>query len=116
MSWVGFYTLPLVLAFGTISAQPVPEVGAGAGRARQVCTGPLPEPAGLLDREESIRAHGRLPTPCLMALVRDCGDAANEAILGVDEAITCSIRYEALLRHGFGGSFPQLLQWWRSRR
>lgn len=112
MSRVGFYTLPMVLAFGVAAAQPVP--GAGAGRARQVCSGPLPEPAGLLDREESIRAHGQLPAPCLKALVRDCDAAANSAILGSEDAITCSIRYEALLRHGFGGSFPQLMQWWRA--
>ncbi len=81
--------------------------------------GPCPPPPQLsswADREEVIRQHGELPASCLKALLRECTQASEQAMLDGDQAITCSIRYEALLRHGFGGNFDALLAWWRAER
>lgn len=94
----------------------LPLAPAVAGPAPKACREAPPEPSGWLHREESIRAHGRLPQPCLRALVRECSEAANQALLDGDQAAVCSIRYEALLRYGFGGNFQALLAWWRDSR
>ncbi len=67
-------------------------------------------------REAAIAAHAQVPPACLRALVRTCNEAAAEAFLDAGSAAVCSIRYEALLRHGFGGDFSALLAWWRQGR
>lgn len=72
--------------------------------------------SGWTGREEGIARHGQLPVACLQALVRECSEAAQETFLDGASAALCSIRYEALLRHGFGGDFEALLAWWRRRR
>lgn len=65
-------------------------------------------------REASIDWHGQLPEACLKSLVHECADAADSQFLDGGSAAVCSIRYEALLRHGFDGDFDSLLRWWRS--
>lgn len=65
------------------------------------------------DREASIRRHGHLPDACLKGMVRQCADAAENGLLDGDSAAICSVRYEALLRHGFRGDFEALLAWWQ---
>ncbi len=66
------------------------------------------------DREASIRLQEQLPDACLKRLVRQCDTDAEAGLMDAGNAAVCSVRYEALLRHGFRGDFPALLRWWRS--
>lgn len=68
------------------------------------------------NREASLQAHGRLPPACLQALVRQCLQASEARFLDGGSAALCSVRYEALLRHGFEGDFEALMAWWRRQR
>lgn len=60
-----------------------------------------------------------LSPPELAALKRNylaCDRAASQRLLGFDEATACSHVSEALLQHGFGGDFGELLAWWRGAK
>lgn len=45
-----------------------------------------------------------------------CEQAATERLLGIDDAASCSVIYEKLLKVGFGGDFKRLLAWWHAER
>ena len=66
------------------------------------------------DREASIRLQEQLPDACLKRLVRQCDADAEAGLMDAGSAAVCSVRYEALLRHGFRGDFRALLQWWQA--
>ena len=114
------FGLLVTCACRVAGAQPAPHSPGVAGApAAPVPARECPSPPGLspwTDRVEAIRQHGELPQACLKALMRECSRASEQAMLDGDQAITCSIRYEALLRHGFGGDFEALLAWWRADR
>ncbi len=57
-----------------------------------------------------------LPMAELKAIYLDCDQLASATLLDFQTAMQCSIVSEELLKRGFGGSFEQLLQWWRSTR
>jgi hypothetical protein len=52
----------------------------------------------------------------LKAAYLRCDQAATERLLGFDEAASCSILHERLLKVGFGGDFKRLLAWWQAER
>jgi hypothetical protein len=52
----------------------------------------------------------------LKAAYLRCERAANERLLGTDDAASCSVIYEDLLKVGFGGDFKRLLAWWHAER
>ncbi len=78
------------------------------------CPSQIPEAGFLTDREGSIRAQKQLPQACLKSLVRQCDVDAESGFLDGASAATCSLRYEALLRHGFQGDFQSFLRWWQN--
>ncbi|MBS0451320.1 MAG: hypothetical protein JSS14_08415 [Proteobacteria bacterium] len=79
----------------------------------------------LLATSASI-AHAQTPESNYAAIDRDvrslktaylrCEQAANERLLDLGEAATCSVIYEELLKIGFGGEFKRLLAWWDDLR
>lgn len=88
--------------------------GASSASAQSQCP-PGPAPSTLWsDREASIRQQEQVPDACLKSLVRQCDADAEAGFLDAGSAALCSVRYEALLRHGFRGDFPALLRWWLS--
>lgn len=91
-------------------------LAAGASSAPTWAQCPLLPPAvhPWADREASIRQQEQLPDACLKSLVRQCDADAEAGFLDAGNAAICSVRYEALLRHGFRGDFPSLLRWWQS--
>ncbi len=95
--------LPLLLAAGALRAQSLPPS----------CPASTPVDSPWHDRAASIVRHGGLPPSCLRALVRQCGREADREFLDGARAALCSVRYEALLAHGFGGDFQALVAWWR---
>ncbi|WPC65458.1 hypothetical protein SBP18_13220 [Rhodoferax ferrireducens] len=52
----------------------------------------------------------------LKANYLECEQLASSALLDFSAAVECSLVSEELLNRGFGGSFKQLLEWWRSAR
>jgi hypothetical protein len=52
----------------------------------------------------------------LKAAYLRCDQAATERLLGIDDAASCSVIYEKLLKVGFGGDFKRLLAWWQTER
>ncbi len=46
----------------------------------------------------------------------ECDQLAASTFLSMDSAANCSMVAEELLERSFGGSFQQLLDWWRSAR
>jgi hypothetical protein len=52
----------------------------------------------------------------LKAAYLRCERAATEGLLGFDDAASCSVIYEKLLKVGFGGDFKRLLAWWQTQR
>lgn len=76
------------------------------------CRAPVPHDRPLANRSETIASMERLPESCLQAILVACNDGANRTILDLGSAAMCSMGYEALLRKGFGGSFPAMLMWW----
>ncbi|MFD0667129.1 hypothetical protein ACT80S_05390 [Ramlibacter sp. MAHUQ-53] len=80
------------------------------------CGGTLAPPDPWSAREAAIAAYARVPPACLRSLVRACSEAAAASFLDGGTAAVCSVRYEALLRHGFGGDFRALLAWWHEGR
>ncbi len=78
------------------------------------CPRGLPEAGFLADRENSLRAQKHLPEACLKSLVRECDVDAETGFLDGARAATCSLRYEALLQHGFQGDFRSFLRWWQN--
>ena len=74
----------------------------------------LPEAGFLADREDSLRAQKHLPDACLKSLVRQCDVDAESGFLDGARAATCSLRYEALLQHGFQGDFRSFLRSWQN--
>lgn len=115
MSGVGLRCALISLAAfaGPACAAPEP----AADESAEVACGGRPLPVSPWSgREAAIASQGALPPTCLQALVRECADAAQENFLDGGTAAACSVRYEALLRHGFGGDFEALLAWWRQQR
>ncbi len=97
---------PLVIALGGGASSHV--------QAQSPCP-QEPAPVSLWsDREASIRQQEQMPDACLKSLVRQCDADAEAGFLDAGSAAICSVRYEALLRHGFRGDFPALLRWWLS--
>ena len=78
------------------------------------CPRALPEAGFLADREDSLRAQKHLPDACLKSLVRQCDVDAESGFLDGARAAACSLRYEALLQHGFQGDFRSFLRWWQN--
>ncbi len=78
------------------------------------CPEGLPVAGFLSDREAGIHAQTLLPDACLKSLVRQCEVDAEGGFLDGASAATCSLRYEALLRHGFRGDFHSFLRWWQN--
>lgn len=70
----------------------------------------------LAERAERLEQLARLPPQCLKEIVRACSSAAQNTLLDLGSAASCSIGYEALLQTGFGGDFQALLAWWRTAR
>lgn len=68
------------------------------------------------DREAALSRYEQLPQYCLKALFMQCAAQANRQVLDFDNAATCSIGYEALLKRGFSGDFQALMAWWRTQR
>lgn len=68
------------------------------------------------DRARTLVRFEQLPRQCHQALFLRCSRDAGERLLGPGDAAGCSIAYEALLRHEFGGDFNALLAWWRIHR
>ena len=96
----------------------VPILAADDARAQSLpaaCPASTPADSPWHDRAGSLRRHGQLPPACLRALVRQCGREADQQFLDASRAALCSVRYEALLHHGFGGDFHALVAWWRGR-
>lgn len=66
--------------------------------------------------------HAQTPESSYAAIDRDvsslkaaylrCEQVANERLLDLGEAATCSVIYEELLKIGFDGEFKRLLAWW----
>lgn len=52
----------------------------------------------------------------LKANYLECDQLASSTLLDFSTAVECSMVSEELLDRGFGGSFKQLLEWWRSAR
>lgn len=52
----------------------------------------------------------------LKAAYLRCEQAAIQRLLGTDDAASCSVIYEELLKVGFGGDFKRLLAWWHAER
>jgi hypothetical protein len=50
----------------------------------------------------------------LKAAYLRCEQAATERLLGIDDAASCSVIYEKLLKVGFDGDFKRLLAWWQA--
>ena len=67
-------------------------------------------------RERTLASFERMPVPCLKVEYLRCARAANEHLLGMAEATSCSMTHEALLKRGFQGDFNALLAWWRGNR
>jgi len=73
----------------------------------------------------SVAAYAQLPDRThlravsvaeLKANYLECEQLASSALLDFSTAVECSMVSEELLDRGFGGSFKQLLEWWRSAR
>ncbi len=52
----------------------------------------------------------------LKAAYLECDQLASSTFLDSDTAADCSMVAEELLERSFGGSFEQMLEWWRSVR
>lgn len=70
----------------------------------------------LASRSATISSLEQMPATCLKALLVECSDSANQALLDLGSAALCSMGYEALLQKGFGGSFPAMMVWWQRDR
>jgi hypothetical protein len=111
---------PAARCLWTLLTALVPILAADGARAQSQSLPPACPPSTPLalpwnDREGSLERHGDLPLACLRALVRQCDREANQRFLDASLAYLCSVRYEALLHHGFGGDFQALVAWWRQR-
>ena len=85
--------------------------------ARAECEAPTAQGSALFpDRAETISSMEAMPEGCLKSLVVACSRSAGSQLLDLGSAAMCSMGYEALLRKGFGGSFPALMAWWRGER
>jgi len=82
----------------------------------QACAAPAEADNPLADRREQLSLYEGMPEHCLKTLVMECTAVANERMLDMGSAATCSIGYEALLKRGFGGDFKAMLAWWRTQR
>lgn len=80
------------------------------------CQAPAGTDDPLTDRAAALARYEQLPPSCLQQLFAACSDASSRTMLDPGGAAACSFSYEALLRQQFGGSFPALLAWWRSRQ
>jgi hypothetical protein len=87
----------------------------GAPQA-QACTAPAEGESPLGDRQAKLSTYERMPEHCLKTLVMECTAVANQRMLDMGSAATCSMGYEALLKRGFGGDFKAMLAWWRTQR
>ena len=83
------------------------------GAAR--CDLPGADAHPMADRAATLARYERLPQACLQDIFAACSQASGRTLLDPGSAAVCSYGYEALLRQGFGGSFPALLAWWRSQ-
>lgn len=54
-----------------------------------------------------------LTEDALKSFYLQCERGAARRALGADDAALCSVAYERLLRHTFGGDFFALLAWWK---
>lgn len=57
-----------------------------------------------------------VPVAELKEFYLECDQLASTTIVDFDTAEICSMVYEELLKRGFGSSYEQLWQWWRSAR
>lgn len=57
-----------------------------------------------------------VPVAELKASYLECDQLASTSLLGFGAAVECSMLSEELLERGFGGSFQQMLKWWRSAK
>lgn len=95
-----------------VTAVPAQEAPAHAG-----CEAPTAQGSVLFpDRAGTISSMEAMPESCLKRLVVACSRSAGTQLLDLGSAAMCSMGYEALLRKGFGGSFPAMMAWWRGER
>ncbi|HEY8047985.1 MAG TPA: hypothetical protein VIE63_02350 [Ramlibacter sp.] len=80
------------------------------------CRVPVDERGALPDRTAAISRMEQMSDACLKRLLFQCGDAANQRVMDLGSASTCSMGYEALLHKSFGGDFVAMLAWWRGER
>lgn len=93
-----------------VSAPVAAQVGPAA------CVVPQDEGHPLAERQGRLSQYERLPDHCLKTLVMECSTVANQQLLDMGSAATCSMGYEVLLRRGFGGDFQAMLAWWRTQQ
>jgi hypothetical protein len=68
----------------------------------------------LANRAGILAEYKRLPQACLQDIFSTCATQSTQGLLDFGSAAVCSFAYEALLSQRFGGSFRELMAWWRT--
>jgi hypothetical protein len=89
---------------------------AGADFASAACEVPSRPAHPLMDRDGGLSQYIQLPEHCLKTIYMYCSAASEQAVLGYDAVMVCSLGHEALLKRVFNGDFNALLAWWQSHR